>query len=99
MTLAEILPEEDYRFQMRFKKGTVREFYGPSPRNSEILAERQRCLATDSQQYAALLPEGSAVLRETIDLARAEQTLPEENSPLSGTGLEPFDLCVALGLV
>jgi hypothetical protein len=98
MTLAELLPEEDYRFQMRFKKGTVREFFGPSSRNFEILGERRIWLTENPRRHAAMLPEGAEILRETINMARKEQTLPDGDSTLSSTELQPFDLCVSLGL-
>src|SRR5258708_7293529 len=99
MTLAELLPDEDYRFQMRFKKGTVPEFFGPTDRNSEILAERRHWLDENPQQYAAMLPDGAELIRETVELARREETLPESNSDLFSQVLNPFELCMRLGKV
>lgn len=98
MTLAELLPEEDYRFQMRFKKGSFREFFGPTTRNSEILGERRNWLSEHPRQHAAMLPEGAEIIRETIALARKEQTLPEVDPSIASKEQPPFDLCVSLGL-
>ena len=99
MTLAELLPDEDYRFQMRFKKGTVPEFFGPTDRNSEILAERRHWLDENPQQYAAMLPDGAELIRETVELVRREETLPESNSDLFSQTLNPFEVCMRLGKV
>jgi hypothetical protein len=99
MTLAELLPDEDYRFQMRFKKGTVQEFFGPGDRDSEILAERRRWLRENPQQHAAMLPEGADLIRETVALARREETVAEADSGSLNSTLDPFELCLQLGRI
>ena len=76
MTLAEVFPEADYRFHLRFERGSCSEFFRPTSQLEELLAQRRHWLQTAPQSYAALLPDGIPLLEETLDLALAEQTLP-----------------------
>jgi hypothetical protein len=78
MTLAEVLPDEDYRFSLRFGRGTFGDFFRPTAQHDKLLNQRRHWLKTDAPTYAALLPDGIPLLEETIELGRAEQTLPEE---------------------
>ena len=41
-TLAELLPDADYEFPMRFQRGQAAEFFGPQGGSLNLLAERQR---------------------------------------------------------
>ena len=70
MTLAEIFPDEDYKFSLRFGRGEPAEFFKPTARNAEVLAERKHWLRSAPQIHAALLPAGEALLDETIQQAR-----------------------------
>lgn len=97
MTLAELLPNEDYRFQMRFQKGTFRGFFGPGDRHDEILAQRHHWLKSDPHQHAAIIPGGELLLRETFELARREQTIPTITSP-APVETDAFQLCIQLGM-
>src|SRR5258708_419043 len=61
---------------MRFERGSFGEFFQPTPQNEELLAQRRHWLTVAPQTYAALLPDGIPLLDETLELARAEETLP-----------------------
>src|SRR2546423_15134728 len=76
MTLADVFPEADYRFHLRFERGSLREFFRPTAGQKELLPQRRHWLQTAPHTYAALLPDGIPLLEETINLALAEQTLP-----------------------
>lgn len=92
MTLAEIFPDEDYRFQMRFGRGEPVEFFGPTGRQTALVAERRHWLTSEPQTYAALLPAGEPLLGETIEAARSWSgfTLPPARK-------SPWQKCLALG--
>src|SRR5687768_16014426 len=62
---------------MAFGRGEFFDFYGPTPENARILAERRRWLSDDSPKYLAVLPESADMVRETIELGLEHQTLPE----------------------
>src|SRR5438132_6747316 len=82
MTLADLFPAEDYRFHLRFERGTVGEFFRPTSRHDELMAQRRHWLQTAPQTHAALLPEGVPLLEDALDLARETQTLPPNSSGL-----------------
>jgi dimethylamine monooxygenase subunit A len=69
MTLEEIFPDDDYRFQMRFERGEPADFFARSARSETVLAERRRWLRSDPETYAAILPPGEALLDEMVELA------------------------------
>src|ERR1035438_1882636 len=69
MTLEELFPEDDYRFQMWFERGDLADFFARSARSETVLAERRRWLCTDPKTYAAILPPGEAMLDEAVELA------------------------------
>lgn len=70
MSLADIIPDADYRFQMRFERGDPAEYFGPTPDRERLLSQRQYWLENDPATYAAMLPEGVAMLDEGFALAR-----------------------------
>lgn len=65
-TLAELLPDADYEFPMRFQRGQIAEFFGPQGGSLNLLAERQRWLNQEPERYASLLPEGAPLLDEML---------------------------------
>ena len=69
MTLAELFPETDYRFQLRFERGEPADFFAASPNRDELISERRHWLHSAPQTYAALLPRGDALLEEAAELA------------------------------
>ena len=70
MTLEDLLPDEDYRFQMRFECGEQADFFARSARSEIVLAERRHWLRGDPNAYAAILLPGEALLDEVVELAR-----------------------------
>ena len=92
MTLAELFPDEDYRFQMRFERGEPAEFFGPTAAHAAVVAERRHWLTSAPQTYAALLPAGEPLLEETTEAAfswNGFAPLPDCTSP--------WEKCLALG--
>jgi hypothetical protein len=92
MTLAELFPDDDYKFQLRFERGAPAEFFAPTLRHAELVAERQRWLRDEPQTYAALLPGGEAMVEEVGKLAKEwnDFTLP-------ASAKSPWEKCLALG--
>jgi hypothetical protein len=85
-----IFPGEDYKLQMRFTRGEPAVFFGPTENHAALVAERARWLQDAPENYLALLPDGEALLRECIDLAKVWNGFD---------GAEPDALksCLALG--
>ena len=91
MTLAELFPDDDYRFQMRFERGEPADFFARSDRSEIVLAERRRWLRSDPETYAAILPPGETLLDEAVELAH-------EWNGFSPRDLTPaWQKCLALG--
>lgn len=90
--LAELFPNEDYRFHMRFGRGQPADFFGPTARREALLAERRRWLATEPQTYAGLLPDGEPLLEETITAAQ-----DWNGFALPPAGTSPWEKHLALG--
>ncbi|MFO1500149.1 MAG: DUF3445 domain-containing protein [Verrucomicrobiota bacterium] len=92
MVLAELIPDGDHQFQMRFQRGRFADFFGPSEQRGLLLQQRRHWLRGAPDKYAALLPEGQALLEAAIALARsagdAPNTLSEGNA---------WHRCLALG--
>lgn len=91
MTLAELFPDGDYRFQLRFERGEPAEFFAPTARHDQMAAERRQWLRNEPQTYAALLPPGEALLDETAELASAW------NGFVRPSPSTPWQTCLALG--
>jgi len=77
---------------MRFRRGAIPEFYANESQDCITLDERRKWLDRDAADYAALLPEGEAILEEAIDLA--ESLGVPALSPST-----PLERCIALGKV
>ena len=91
MTLAELFPDDDYKFQLRFERGAPAEFFAPTARSEEVLAERQRWLRTEPQTYAALLPAGEPLCWKNRVLRKAGM------ASLPASAKSPWEKCLALG--
>jgi len=91
MSLAELFPDEDYRFTLRFSRGDAAQFFSPTPQNAELLAERGRWLRSEPNNYAALLPEGEPLLEQTVGMAR------KWNGFASPSATPPWEKCLTLG--
>ena len=95
--LLTLFPDEDYQFQIRFSRAEPQEFFGPTEVRGRLLAERRRWLGEMPRRYAALLPEGIALLEETVELARAWGTLPADFLSGASPSGEAGALNLALG--
>ena len=63
------LPDEDYRFTLGISRGSIAEFFAPSPEHDALLRERRDWLTRDPDLYAGLLPDGVAAVHELCELA------------------------------
>lgn len=71
MALADLFPDQDYRFHLRFDRGEPARYFAPTDHHKAVLAERRHWLRTEPDKYAALLPEGTPLLDEAIESAAA----------------------------
>ncbi|MEK7675946.1 MAG: heme-dependent oxidative N-demethylase subunit alpha family protein [Verrucomicrobiota bacterium] len=97
MTLTELFPDDDYRFQMRFIRGSVTEFFSAGDGHAALMAERRHWLQTASRRYAALLPEGVPLLEEAIAMASCGQALSAAETALLRAKSSAWEQCLALG--
>src|SRR5438874_655351 len=97
MTLADLFPEQDYRFHFRFERASIAGFFRPTAQHDQLIAERRFWLQTVPSSYAALLPEGEPLLEAAISFAHQEQTLTPDASSLFAPQATPFQRCVHLG--
>ena len=67
--LADLFPDGDYRFHLTLRRGEPREFFAPRDPTGRVLAERARWLDEAPARYAALQPEGEAILDEFEKMA------------------------------
>ena len=92
MTLAELFPDGDYRFQLRFERGEPSDFFAPTAGHEALIVERRRWLGAEPQSYAALLPSGEVLLDEAAELASVWNGFaPPPNAATR------WQKCVALG--
>jgi hypothetical protein len=63
-TLADLFPAGPYRFHLSLRRDQPEAFFRPQDPTGQVLAERARWLADDSERYAALRPEGVALAEE-----------------------------------
>ena len=84
-TLAKVFPDDDYGFHMRFERGSPAEFFGPTARNTELLAERRRWLRSEPVLCTALLPPSEPLLEEAVQLAQSWNGFvpPVDGAPVS----------------
>jgi hypothetical protein len=75
-------PDADHRWTMGLRpEEEAAVFFARQDATGAMLAERATWLAHDAEKYAALLPEATAALAETVALARAWGHLREETNP------------------
>lgn len=70
---------------MKFRRGEIARFYGRSPENEAILAERQKWLKRSPDLYARALPSAEPLLEEAIELADSLQITVRAGSDVSET--------------
>lgn len=97
MNLAEILSDRDFGLQMRFARGEVAEFFKPGEAYAEVIAERRKWLDAAPQVHCAMMPEGTAMLDETVELAVSLATLPAAETMAGFADLDPLARCRKLG--
>ena len=92
LDLAALFPDEDYRFAMKFGRGSPEDFFAPTPQGPRVLAERRQWLEKSHRDYVALEPEGGQVLAETLELLNTwpetQACLPVPADPSPATCLE-----------
>jgi len=91
MILADLFPDGDYRFHLRFERGEPAAFFAPTSQHEELVAERQRWLRAEPMTYAALLPQGETLLDEAAELASSW------NGFVSPSRSTPWQTCLTLG--
>ena len=64
LTRDQLFPDDDFKFHLRFDRGEPAEFFTPTERNAELIAERRRWLRSEAESCAAVLPEGVPLLEE-----------------------------------
>lgn len=88
---AMLLPDEDYRFSMRFQREPAEQFFGPTGARVEILAQRARWLDETPGRCAAVTTRARPLLLELAALSR--DWLGSNASESS----DDLSLCQALG--
>jgi hypothetical protein len=97
VNLADWFPDEDHRFQMRFERGPIADYFKPLEADQKILGERHGWLRSAPKVYADLLPEGGPLLEETIEIAQVEQALSSEALATLSAPVAPLEKCIRLG--
>jgi hypothetical protein len=67
---AGLFPDADYRLQMRFQRGSVRNFFNRWLEPPNILEQRRHWLDREPDACSALLPDGVPLLEELIEQSR-----------------------------
>lgn len=67
--LTELFAEGDYEFRLTLRRAKPAEFFALMDTSGAILRERERWLRDAPERYAALLPEGAALLTEFAEMA------------------------------
>lgn len=84
--LAELFPDEDYRFQLGLRRGDARDFFAPADASGRVLAERRRWLAEAPRRHAGLNQAGVAVWEEARALGQSWGSLPSETLTVAEAG-------------
>jgi hypothetical protein len=71
MRLEDLFPAGDYRHHLTLRRAPPREFFAPQDESGAVIRERIRWLEADPGGYAALQPEGGALLAEFTALLSA----------------------------
>lgn len=99
------LPDRDYGFQMRFEKGKLADFFGPTGGRRSLLTQRRDWLHRDPATCLVVEPDAEVLVDEAIKLAgacgslppigRAESTSLEQRARFLGEHWEPDYLLLA----
>lgn len=85
MDLLQLFPNVAYRHRMRFHAGTVTGFFGRASEGDALLEQRRRWIEQEPPACLQLLPEGSALVDETIELLAQESMLGADFMRQAGT--------------
>lgn len=86
-----IFPDVDHRWIMGLRQGDLKAYFATHDHTGNMRAERQRWFTAEPEKYAALLPEATAGMLETCELAR---TL---GFPVNSIPTSPLDQLLELG--
>lgn len=95
MNLAELFPDDDYRFHMGLQRGKPEDFFRNTAGHAAIIDQRRFWLRADPDRHAATRPECRPLLEETITLAR-DWIDPEEQVRLA-RAQSLHERCLTLG--
>jgi hypothetical protein len=90
---AGLFPDADYRLQMRFQRGRVRDSFDPWRKPANVLEQRCHWLRQEPATYSALLPEGAPLLEEFLEQSRTWEFEP----PLPRGRADPHEALLAVG--
>jgi hypothetical protein len=71
MTLADLFPDEDFRFHLRFQRRLPAGFFAATTEHDALIAERRRWRLGEPDVYAGLLPPRERLLEATFQFARS----------------------------
>jgi hypothetical protein len=97
MNLAELFPDEDFRFHMGVERSHMADFFRPTPAHEALLAERRRWLRAEPERYAAFLPEGAALLNDCGALVQNAGAFSAREHLRWSSLADPAVRCRALG--
>src|SRR5262245_52486044 len=97
MNFADLFPESDYRFHMRFQRGRPEDFFKPSANDSSLILQRRQWLRDALKTYVAGLPECDPLLDETISLLRGWGLLSRAGQDRIVENKSALNQCVTLG--
>lgn len=87
--LAELFPDEDFRFRLNLRREEPQAFFAPQDSTGRILAERSAWLRAAPATYAGLLPEGQPLWREFSALCASWGLGDPSSVDTLGATLEP----------
>src|SRR3954467_4364173 len=85
MSLADLFPDEDYRFSIRFERQPIAEFFRATAQHDELMSQRRHLLETAPGDHLALLPEARPLLQETLEITRSQSGLPGTCAPTNSS--------------
>ncbi len=97
MNLADLFPEDDYRFHMGLHRGRPEDFFRNSSEHTALTEQRRHWLRTDPNHYRGWLPECSPLLDETLEMSR--NWLSQDEHAGLATVRSGRERCLALGEV
>jgi hypothetical protein len=97
MTLTDLFTDADYGFRFRFERSEPGEFFRPTPEHRVLISQRSHWLETDPSRYAALLPQGTVLLDETVEFARRQGIVSPDSTDLHDAFQAARKRCLSLG--